>query len=327
MRFFLTPYPIFLSDYQKETYSMNLLRRTTVFLMILMIAVACRQQTLSAENVELDISVTDSLVGETTLIVTVTDADGNIIENPGTLSLRGDMDHAGMLPVIVESSDSDNGVFTVPFEWTMSGAWLVEVTLTLENGDVATQTFDFEILTEAGDDMGDMEMATEEADHDMHDMEMSTEEADHDMDMGGETSAVYMTITNNGDETIAIVGAEADIAGIVELHETVVENDIASMQPVETLVIEAGETLELSPGRIHLMLMELKQDIVADETVELSLILESGDTVTVTALVQDMVMEELEAITEVDDLVFSNVWARPASAGTMDMSTEEADSD
>lgn len=305
---------------------MKLLRRIIAFFMILLVAVACRQQTLSAENVIIEIGATESLVGETTLIVTVTDADGNVIENPGTLSLRGDMDHAGMLPVIRESSDANEGVFTVPFEWTMSGAWQVEVKLTLDNGDVATQSFDFEILTESGDmDMGDMEMATEEADYDMG-----------DMNMGGETSAVYMTITNNGDESVTIVGAEADIAGLVELHETVIENDIASMQPVATLVIEAGETLDLSPGRIHLMLMQLKQDIVADESVDISLILESGDSVTVTALVQDMLIDDIEGTTDVGDLAFSNVWARPASAGDMDdmdmahdmeMATEEADSE
>ena len=169
--------------------------------------------------------------------------------------------------------------------------------------------------------MGDMDM---DSDDDSHNMD--------DMDMSGETSAVYMTITNNGDESITIVGAESDIAGLAELHETVVENDIASMQPVDTLVIEAGDTLDLTPGRIHIMLMQLKQDVVADESVDISLILKSGDTVTVTALVQDMLMDDIEGTTEIGDLVFSNVWARPASAGDMagmdmDMSTEEADSD
>jgi copper(I)-binding protein len=273
---------------------MKLLRRTVAFLMILMLVVACRQQTLSAENINIDIRVTDSLVGETTVIITVTDDEGNAIDNPGALNLRGDMNHAGMMPVIRESKESKDGVFTVPFEWTMGGGWAIEATLTLENGEVVTETFDFEILTEASEDnMGSMNHS-------------------------GETSAVYMSITNNGEETIIIVSIETDVAQLAELHETVVENDVAQMQPIEALVIDASETVDLMPGRKHIMLMQLTQDIVADEDIHISLVLDSGDTVMVMALVQDMLMDDLDRTTEVGNLVFSNVWARPASAGDMD---------
>jgi len=301
---------------------MKLLRRTVAFLMVLFIAVACRQQAVSAENINIDIAVTDSLVGETTVIVTVTDDEGNALDNPGTLSLRGDMDHAGMLPVIREAKDSTEGVFSVPFEWTMGGAWSLEVTLTLGNGDVVTESFDFEILTEASED-GDS--------HDMEDMDMDADSHDMEgMDMGGETSALYMSITNNGEEVVTIVGVETDVAQLAELHETVVENEVARMQPVEALVIEAGETLDLTPGRIHIMLMQLTQDIVTDENIDVSLMLDSGDMVMVTAVVQDMLMDDLETTTEVGDLVFSNVWMRPASAGdmeSMDMDSDDTESD
>ena len=309
---------------------MKVLQRILAFLILLIIAVACRQQTLSAENINVDIIISDSVVGETTATVTVTDTDGNPIDEPGTLSLRGDMNHAGMLPVIRESDESSSGVFTVPFEWTMGGTWMVEVTLTLESGDVITESFDFEIEGEDGD-MSDMDMESDEESDTMDiesDDDDSMDDMDHnDMDMGGETSAVYMSITNNGEEAVTITGVQTSVAHLVELHETVVENDIARMQPVEELVIDAGETLDLMPGRIHLMLMELTQDIVADEEIEISLTLESGDKVQVMALVQDMLMDELEAVTEVGELTFTNVWARPASAGDMDMDSEDADSD
>jgi copper(I)-binding protein len=299
---------------------MNLLQRSVAFLILLMIAVACRQQTLSPEDVNVDIAIADSVVGETIAVVTVTDTEGNPIDKLGSLSLRGDMSHAGMLPVLRESDESTEGVFTVPFEWTMGGTWMVEVTLTLESGDVITESFDFEITNDDGD-MGDMKMDSDEDDHSTNDMDHST------MDMGGETSAVYMSITNNGEETVTITGAQSSVAHLAELHETVVENDIARMQPVEALVINAGDMLDLMPGRIHIMLIELTQDIVADEEIEVSLTLESGDKVQVMALVQDMLMDDLEAMTEVGDLMFSNVWARPASAGDMDMESMDEDHD
>lgn len=279
----------------------------TLVFVILMIATACRQQTLSVENINLDVTVTDSLVGETELIIKVTDGDENAIENPGKLSIRGDMDHAGMAPVLRDAEESINGIFTVPFEWTMGGSWSLEVQLTLENGEVATETFSYEILTEASeDDMAGMDMGS------------------------SETSAVYMTISNNGDDTVTIVGVETDAAGLIEIHETTVEDDVARMSPIEAITIDAGDTVELRPGGMHIMIMQLTQDIIADEELELSLNLESGDTITVNAVVLDMLMDDLEGTVSVGDLEFSNVWARPASAGmAMDAddmdATEEAD--
>jgi|GEM_PF-582047 len=404
------------------------LHRILLLLFVLLVAVACRQEpTLTAADLRMDMTVTDSLVGETTITVTITDAEGNAVENPGTLSLRGDMDHAGMVPVIASAEDSNNGVFVVPFEWTMGGAWMVEATLTLPDDTNFIQEFSYEILTEAGadetgdvegtdveadedasassaddtdgDDMADMDMTDEPSadaestqDPDMSDMDMSGDDEDmddantsdestddgddmgdmdapsrweqmvatteligtnpmdmsdmddmhsedgdmgdmdshDDMDMGdmhmdGETSAVYMLITNNGEDTVTITGVTVAQAGLVELHETVVEDDVARMMPVNAIEILAGETAELRPGGMHIMLMQLTEDLVVDETVDVDLMLESGDTFTVSALVQDMLMDDIEGETVVGDLTITNIWARPASGGMSDMDSEDSD--
>lgn len=291
---------------------MKQLSRITLLLMVSVIAVACRQQAISAENINLDVSVTDSLVGETTLIITVTDDEDNALENPGTLSIRGDMNHAGMTPVIRDTNEASNGVFTVPFEWTMGGAWIVEVTLTLENGDVVTESFEYEILTEASEN------------NDMDDMDHSNMDMDSMDHSSGETSAVYMSITNNGEETITFIGAESEGAGFTELHETIVDNNVARMEPVEMLMIEAGETVDLRPGGIHIMLLNLTQDLVVDETVMITLMLRSGDTIELDAVVQDIMMDDLDNTFESEEITISNIWARPASAG-MDMDEMEHD--
>lgn len=327
------------------------LHRSFILVVVLLVAVACRQEaSVSAENVDLDVSVTDSLVGDTTLVVTVTDDEGNPIENPGTLSLRGDMNHAGMIPVIREASDATNGVFTVPFEWTMGGAWILEATLTLPNDEVVTETFNYEILAEASedDDMGDMTMSADdsedgdsEMDHsemdmsedddsemDHSEMDMSEDddsEMDHDHSPMGETSAVYMTITNDSDADIMIMEAQTTVAEIVEIHETVIENDVARMEAVGALMIPAGETVELRPAGKHIMLMQLTEDIVAGNEIEVELVLESGDTFTVSAVVQDMLMDELDGEIESNGLTVTNIWARPASSGMSGMNHSDMD--
>ena len=300
------------------------LYRILLLILVALTAVACRQDTtVSAENINLDVAVDELLVGETTMTVTVTDAESNAIENPGTLNVRGDMDHAGMVPVIVDVEDSTDGVFSVPFEWTMGGAWTVTATLTLSDDATVSQTFDYEILAEDSDmDMSDMDMDAEDGDMDMSDMDMDAEDGET-MHMSGETSAVYMQLSNTGEETITVVDADSTVPNIVELHETIIENDVARMEPVPAIVIEPGETVELRPGGKHVMLINLTQSVAIDDEVEIELTFESGETATLTALVQDMMMDPIENETVIGDLTANNVWARPAGAGMTNMNADE----
>lgn len=81
-------------------------------------------------------------VGETTLIVTLTDSSGSHIEG-ARLQVHANMDHAGMMPVDREVSASVNGEYLVPFEWTMGGGWIVVVTAQLADGGETSETFEF----------------------------------------------------------------------------------------------------------------------------------------------------------------------------------------
>ena len=151
--------------------------RALFILALILIAAGCRQQQLSSSDVKLDVSASDLLVGEATLLVRVRDRAGKPIEKPGSITVRADMNHAGMLPVFAETENSLSGVFTLPFEWTMAGGWMVEASLTLESGEIVTQTFHYEVLNEASDD--------------------SMVSMDHS-DMQGESSAIYLQIENQG---------------------------------------------------------------------------------------------------------------------------------
>ena len=134
---------------------------------VLVLVSACRQQeTASSGDILISLIVQPSPinVGDATLGIAVTSEslDPVAVNN---LTVRGDMDHAGMVPVIVENLQSANGQFQVPFEWTMGGDWIVEVTAELADGRTATDTFDITVGTDAGgmDMSGEMDMATDEA--------------------------------------------------------------------------------------------------------------------------------------------------------------------
>lgn len=92
--------------------------------------------------------------------------------------------------------------------------------------------------------------------------------------MMAEASAVYMVIANQGHQADALVGVEADIATMVEIHETVLaENGVMKMQPVpgQRLEIPAGQEVALQPQGLHIMLMGLKQPLEPGMIIHLTL--------------------------------------------------------
>jgi hypothetical protein len=64
-----------------------------------------------------------------------------------TVSLEGNMNHAGMVPVLTESvldeaDGTTDGVYTIPFSFTMLGDWIVSVKVTPQDGEMVTRNID-----------------------------------------------------------------------------------------------------------------------------------------------------------------------------------------
>jgi hypothetical protein len=104
------------------------------------------------------------------------------------------------------------------------------------------------------------------------------------MHSGGGNSAAYMTLVNNGNADAAVVSASTDAAETVELHISEMnEQGVMSMRPVEQIVIPANGQAVLQPGGLHVMLIGLTRDLTEGATVDLTLTLESGDELAITA--------------------------------------------
>jgi copper(I)-binding protein len=95
-------------------------------------------------------------------------------------------------------------------------------------------------------------------------------------------SAGFGTITNNGTEADALVGASAPGVPMIEMHETV----DGVMQQVESFPIPAGGSLTLAPGGNHLMFMGLTEPLAVGETIDITLSFESGQTAMITAPIE-----------------------------------------
>jgi copper(I)-binding protein len=94
--------------------------------------------------------------------------------------------------------------------------------------------------------------------------------------------AGYLKIHNHGATADRLIGAETRIAAKAELHNHVMENNVAKMVPVEAIEIPAGGMAELKPHSFHLMFMELKQPLAEGDTFPVTLIFEHAGRIEVT---------------------------------------------
>jgi copper(I)-binding protein len=92
-------------------------------------------------------------------------------------------------------------------------------------------------------------------------------------------SAGYFTLTNSGDTAVAIVAASSNVAKKVELHATRMIDGMMRMEPIKALAVAPGEQVQLAPGGMHLMMLDVAFRLVPDDDVQLCLRLASGEEV------------------------------------------------
>ncbi|MCU0767910.1 MAG: copper chaperone PCu(A)C [Burkholderiaceae bacterium] len=73
-----------------------------------------------------------------------------------------------------------------------------------------------------------------------------------------------------------LIEARSPAAGVVEIHEMTMENNVMRMRAMQALVLPAGSTVELKPGGYHMMLMDLKQQLKIGEVVPMTLVVETA---------------------------------------------------
>ncbi|ARQ69686.1 copper chaperone PCu(A)C [Streptomyces marincola] len=93
--------------------------------------------------------------------------------------------------------------------------------------------------------------------------------------VSGDMAAGFLTISNTGGTDDTLVSVTSDVAGTVEIHETV-DN---AMRQVDGLTVPAGGEARLSRGGDHLMLLDLSRELVEGETVGIELHFETSDPI------------------------------------------------
>jgi len=80
----------------------------------------------------------------------------------------------------------------------------------------------------------------------------------------------FMKIENKG-ALDQLISASSPVAGEVQLHEMAMEGNVMKMRQVKEVVVPAGGAVELKPGGMHLMFINIKAPLTAGETVPVKL--------------------------------------------------------
>lgn len=87
---------------------------------------------------------------------------------------------------------------------------------------------------------------------------------------GQQVAGGFMKIENKG-AADQLVSASSPVAGEVQLHEMAMDGNVMKMRQVKDIPVPAGGAVELKPGGLHLMFMNIKAPLAAGETVPVKL--------------------------------------------------------
>lgn len=104
---------------------------------------------------------------------------------------------------------------------------------------------------------------------------------------GARALAGYMHIQNNSDAQLALLFANSADFERVELHVTRHEDDRMRMEQVDHVALLPGDTVEFSPGGMHLMLMGPRRELKAGDRVRIELTFSDGTATDVVFPVRD----------------------------------------
>ena len=96
----------------------------------------------------------------------------------------------------------------------------------------------------------------------------------------------YVTLKNNSDISLSLISVSSSLFSSIEIHRSIVKDDIASMERHTTLEIPPESTIKLAPGDYHLMLFNPKIPLKMGDTPTLMFSFSNGTKITANASIR-----------------------------------------
>lgn len=106
-------------------------------------------------------------------------------------------------------------------------------------------------------------------------------------------TGAFMTLQSP--QALELVGASTPVAGVAQVHEMKLEGNTMRMQHLPALALPAHQSVTLTPGGNHLMLMDLKQPLTAGSTVAITLQFKDAAGAALTQTLQVPVLQRAPA--------------------------------
>lgn len=87
---------------------------------------------------------------------------------------------------------------------------------------------------------------------------------------GQKTAVGFMKIENKG-ASDQLIAASSPLAGEMQLHTMIMDGNVMKMREVKTIEAPANGSVELKPGGLHLMFIDMKSPLKVGEAVPVKL--------------------------------------------------------
>lgn len=130
-------------------FQLKLARYALLALLVVLALAGCTRRSASL-NKDLDIELSliirpdPARVGQSVFEIELKSESGEAITG-AELALRGDMTHAGMIPVMADVKEVQPGIYQSSLEWTMAGDWVLTIEGTLPDGSVLSRQIDVRV--------------------------------------------------------------------------------------------------------------------------------------------------------------------------------------
>jgi copper(I)-binding protein len=108
------------------------------------------------------------------------------------------------------------------------------------------------------------------------------------MPPGQQVTAAFLKLVNSNDRACKITGGSSPIAADLQIHEHLHSDGMMRMRPVESVTVEAGQSILFEPGQLHLMLFGIQAPLVSGQPQEFTLTTEGCGSVVVAAEVRSL---------------------------------------
>ncbi|ACM64457.2 TPA: copper chaperone PCu(A)C [Campylobacter lari] len=93
------------------------------------------------------------------------------------------------------------------------------------------------------------------------------------------TTAIFLELKNNSDKDIKLIKAQSSLSDTTEIHDHIMENGKKMMVQIPQITIKANSSTELKPGGMHIMILNLKENITPQTKANLTLYFDDNSTI------------------------------------------------